>query len=83
MLALRILASASFAAAVLQHEMLVLLLSERGVQAMPVDVQELYREAPLPSRLRWAGRDTPLRLAAVLRIRFLRKRAANRQQPRN
>ncbi len=63
----------------LQHQMLVLLLTDNGLEAMPDDVRELYLKAPLPSRLRWVGRDTPLRLMAVLWIRSLRRRAANSQ----
>jgi hypothetical protein len=59
----------------LQHQMLVLLLNETGLEGMPHDVEELYRKAPLPSRLRWVGRDTPLRLLAVLRIRSFRRPA--------
>jgi len=61
----------------LQHQMLVVYLSRNGIGAMPHDVDELYEKAPLPSRLRWTGRHTLLRLAAVLRIRALRKRAAH------
>jgi glycosyltransferase involved in cell wall biosynthesis len=56
----------------LQHEMLTRLLIDRGMGAMPGDVQELYRVAPLPSRLRWVGLETPLRTLAVLRIRAAR-----------
>lgn len=64
----------------LQHQMLVLHLIHNGLGAMPSDVEELYREAPLPSRLRWAGLDTPMRLLAVLRIRSVRRRVANDQR---
>ncbi len=53
----------------LQHQMLLLLLMHQGMEAMPRDVNELYRNAPLPSRLKWCGLDTPLRLIAVLWIR--------------
>lgn len=59
----------------LQHQMLVHLLNETGLEGMPHDVEELYRKGPLPSRLRWVGRDTPLRLLAVLRIRSFRRPA--------
>jgi hypothetical protein len=67
----------------LQHEMLINLLRQRGLSAMPKDVATLYREGPLPSRLRWIGLTTPLRLLAVLRIRALRARraAAHRDTP--
>lgn len=61
----------------LQHQMLLLLLVDKGLSAMPRDVEELYRRAPLPSRLLWVGSDTPLRLIAVLWIRRLRRRAGN------
>lgn len=64
----------------LQHQMLVLHLIRNGLGAMPGDVEELYREAPLPSRLRWAGLDTPMRLLAVLRIRSVRRRATTGQR---
>lgn len=58
----------------LQHQMLLRLLSEEGIDAMPADVQELYRRATPPSRLRWIGRETPLRTMAVQWIRYLRNR---------
>ncbi|MEO8040684.1 MAG: glycosyltransferase [Betaproteobacteria bacterium] len=61
----------------LQHQMLVLFLAENGLAAMPEDVEELYAKAPMPSRLRWVGKDTPLRLLAVLRIRSFRRRASS------
>jgi glycosyltransferase involved in cell wall biosynthesis len=57
-----------------QHNMLTSLLIERGVGAMPRDVDELYRVGPLPSRMVWIGRDTPLRLLALLAIRRRRRR---------
>jgi hypothetical protein len=50
------------------------LLERDGIEAMPADVAELYRVGPLPSRLRWVGADTLLRLLAVLRIRRERAR---------
>ena len=59
----------------LQHQMLVRLLTDRGVSAMPVDVEELYCRAPLPSRMIWVGLDTPLRLVAAQWLRRVRKRA--------
>ncbi len=60
----------------LQHQMLTTLLRDRGLVAMPRDVEELYRVAPLPSRLVWIGWETPLRLWAVLSIRARRRRPA-------
>ena len=62
-----------YACRALQHQMLVLHLAQNGLQAMPQDVKELYRKAPLPSRLSWVGRDTPLRFLAVLWIRTFRQ----------
>jgi len=59
----------------LQLEMLVNVLRARGLAAMPANVHDLYVNGPLPSRLRWVGRDTPLRLLAVLWIRSFRSRA--------
>jgi hypothetical protein len=61
----------------LQLEMLVNALRAGGLAAMPAHVHDLYANAPLPSRLRWVGLDTPLRLLAVLWIRSFRKRRAN------
>lgn len=52
----------------LQIEMLANLLARDGIGAMPADVATLYRDAPRPSRLRWVGLDTPLRLLAALEI---------------
>src|SRR4029450_5392789 len=60
----------------LQLEMLVNVLRAQGLAAMPAHVQDLYVHGPLPSRLRWVGLDTPLRLLAVLWIRAFRKRRA-------
>jgi len=59
----------------LQLEMLVNLLRAKGIAAMPSQVRELYATGPLPSRLRWVGLDTPLRLLAVLWIRSFRNRS--------
>ena len=58
----------------LQLEMLTNVLRTKGIAAMPSHVDELYANGPLPSRLRWVGFDTPLRVLAVLRIRSFRKR---------
>jgi glycosyltransferase involved in cell wall biosynthesis len=60
----------------LQLEMLTNVLRAKGVAAMPAHVHDLYVNGPLPSRLRWVGLDTPLRVLAVLRIRSFRKRRA-------
>jgi hypothetical protein len=54
--------------------MLVNVLRARGIAAMPSDVRELYATGPFPSRLRWVGLDTPLRLLAVVWIRSFRNR---------
>lgn len=59
----------------LELEMLLHVLRRGGLDAMPPDVTHLYRHGPLPSRLKWDGLDTPLRLAAVLGIRRFRRRA--------
>ncbi|MBL8379596.1 MAG: glycosyltransferase [Burkholderiales bacterium] len=59
----------------LQFQMLTMQLARFGVAAMPADMDELYRDAPLPSRLQWAGIDTLMRTVAVLRIRARRRRA--------
>jgi hypothetical protein len=58
----------------LQLEMLVNVLRAQGLAAMPAHVHDLYANGPLPSRLRWVGLDTPLRLLAVLWIRSFRNR---------
>ncbi|MGC4083758.1 MAG: glycosyltransferase [Vicinamibacterales bacterium] len=58
----------------LQIEMLMNLLSRDGIEAMPADVDALYRDAPRPSRLRWVGVDTPFRFFAVLSIWRARRR---------
>ena len=63
----------------LQFQMLVNLLAERGFTALPRNVDEIYAEAPLPSRLQWVGFDTPLRTLAVLRIRSIRQRVSGRR----
>jgi hypothetical protein len=57
----------------LQLEMLMHVLRKDGIAAMPPDVHELYATAPLPSRLKWVGLDSPMRLWAVLQIRAHRK----------
>ena len=60
----------------LQLEMLVNVLRAQGLAAMPAHVYDLYVNGPLPSRVRWVGLDTPLRLLAVLWIRAFRRRHA-------
>ena len=52
-----------------QIEMLLPLLRQRGMTAMPTHVNELYRVGPIPSRLRWVGRDTLWRTVAVQWVR--------------
>jgi hypothetical protein len=61
----------------LQLEMLVNVLRAQGLAAMPAHVHDLYVTGPLPSRARWVGLDTPLRLLAVLWIRAFRRRHAS------
>ncbi len=61
----------------LQLEMLVNALRAQGLAAMPAHVHDLYVTGPLPSRVRWVGLDTPLRLLAVLWIRAFRSRHAS------
>jgi len=63
----------------LQLEMLMHVLRSGGMAAMPGHVNDLYLKAPLPSRLRWGGLDTPLRVLAVLWIRSYRKHHARRE----
>ncbi len=58
----------------LQCQMLVALITKQGLNALPPDVDELYRMGPIPSRLRWIGIETPLRTIAVQWIRAFRKR---------
>ncbi len=41
--------------------------------AMPLDMQQLYRFGPLPSRTQWVGVYTPLRWVAMQWIRRFRK----------
>lgn len=58
----------------LELQMLLNVLRAQGLAAMPAHVHDLYANGPLPSRLRWVGLDTPLRLLAVLWIRSFRNR---------
>ena len=57
----------------LQLEMLMHVLKQEGIAAMPAHVDQLYAAAPLPSRLKWVGLDSPMRTLAVLQIRSHRK----------
>lgn len=57
----------------LQLEMLMHVIRKGGMAAMPADVTELYESAPLPSRLKWVGLDSPMRFLAVQQIRSFRK----------
>jgi hypothetical protein len=63
-----------YALRAVQMEMLVPLLRRDGVAAMPHTVEDLYRTGPIPSRLRWVGRDSPWRTLAVQYARGTRKR---------
>ena len=67
----------------LQLEMLMHVLRSGGLALMPGHVDELYRTAPLPSRLRWDGIDTPMRFLAVLNIRRFRARAPRTHHPQS
>lgn len=58
----------------LQHQMLILLM-RHGLGVLPTNVEQLYKTAPLPSRLVWCGLDTPLRTLAV---HLIRKKAFTR-----
>jgi hypothetical protein len=60
----------------IQYQMLILLIIRRGIAALPLDVEQLYRIAPLPSRLLWCGIDTPMRTIAVQWIRGKRNISA-------
>jgi glycosyltransferase involved in cell wall biosynthesis len=63
----------------LQLEMLMHVLRGGGMAAVPGHVNELYLTAPLPSRFRWVGLDTPLRVLAVLWIRSYRRHHSERE----
>lgn len=58
-----------------QFEMLMHLLRQEPLKAMPADVAGLYRRCLPPSRLKWVGRRTPFRLLAIQRVRTMRARA--------
>jgi len=59
-----------------QHEMLLPMLRQRGLAALPVHVEEVYRRGPIPSRLRWIGRGSALRTLAVQWVRRYRRRGS-------
>ena len=63
-----------------QIEMLLPLLRQRGMAALPAHVNELYRQGPIPSRLRWIGRDTLWRTMAVQWVRSKRRPAHGQDQ---
>jgi glycosyltransferase involved in cell wall biosynthesis len=56
-----------------QIEMLIPLLRQRGMGALPAHVDQLYRTGPIPSRLRWIGRDSLWRTLAVQWVRLTRR----------
>lgn len=58
-----------------QFEMLLGGLFHEPPEALPPDVETLYRQVLPPSRLKWAGKATLLRFLAVQRIRQLRAAA--------
>jgi glycosyltransferase involved in cell wall biosynthesis len=56
-----------------QHQMLIMLILQKGLGSVPLSVEELYHRAPLPVRPRWAGiLQTPLNLLALRKIRSFR-----------
>ena len=66
-----------YALRTVQFEMLTTLV-RRGVRTkLPENVEALYRDAPIPSRLRWIGRHTLWRAAAVQWVRVKRTRSRN------
>jgi hypothetical protein len=56
-----------------QHEMLVALIDWHGLTAVPAHIEDVYRRAPLPSRLRWIGRGSVWRTLAVQWVRRFRQ----------
>jgi glycosyltransferase involved in cell wall biosynthesis len=62
-----------YALRAVQMEMLVPLLRRDGVAAMPPTIEAVYRTGPIPSRLRWIGRDSLWRTAAVQYARRARR----------
>ncbi|WP_265946003.1 glycosyltransferase family 2 protein [Dechloromonas sp. A34] len=57
-----------------QFEMLFGWLMYKPPDALPPNVEQVYRLALPPSRLKWIGRTSPLRFLAIQRIRSLRTR---------
>lgn len=55
-----------------QNEMLFPMILQSGLSAMPAHIDIVYREGPIPSRLRWLGRETPWRTLTVQWVRSLR-----------
>jgi hypothetical protein len=53
-----------------QIDMLIPLLRQRGMGALPAHVDQLYRTGPIPSRLLWIGRDSLWRTLAVQWVRL-------------
>lgn len=58
-----------------QFEIVLGLLLHQHPDHLPRDVSGLYRDGPMPSRLKWVGRTSVLRSLAVARVRQLRSRA--------
>jgi glycosyltransferase involved in cell wall biosynthesis len=61
-----------YALRAVQHEMLVSLIRREGIGEVPHHIEDVYRRGPIPSRLRWIGRLTGLRLLAVQWVRRCR-----------
>lgn len=57
-----------------QFDMLYPLLVNQPPEALPADVDQLYRLVPAPSRLKWVGTQSALRLLAVYSVRRRRAR---------
>lgn len=57
-----------------QFEMLLGLLQNQSPEALPRDIEEVYRYGPLPSRLKWVGRHSLWRTLAVRHVRTIRYR---------
>ncbi|MCB1800866.1 MAG: glycosyltransferase [Gammaproteobacteria bacterium] len=62
----------------IQHQMLILVIMQHGLMAIPKSVDELYLYGPLPSRInRNRPLLAPMHLIAMLKIRALRDRTMN------
>lgn len=57
-----------------QFEMLFGWLMHQPPEALPPNMEQVYRQALPPSRLKWIGPTSPLRFLAIQRIRLLRTR---------